>query len=193
MSGPQWLVPDWDAPRHVRVVSTLRVGGASLGPYASLNLAAHVGDDAARVAENRRRLREAAQLPGEPLWLSQVHGRDVVVHDGRTDLIRADAAVAKASGRVCAVLTADCLPVVLTDKRGVAVGIAHAGWRGLLQGVIEATVAAMGAAAAELQAWLGPAIGQDAFEVGVEVRDAYLGRDPAAVDFFRANERGRYQ
>jgi polyphenol oxidase len=194
MSGAiEWLVPDWPAPARVRVLSTLRMGGVSEGPYAALNLAAHVGDGVEHVRENRRLLREAAGLPDEPLWLMQVHGREVVLHDGRTQRPDADAAFATAPGRVCAVMTADCLPVVLADRAGTRVGVAHAGWRGLADGVIEATVAALGCSSSELVAWLGPAIGPRAFEVGPEVRDAFLGQSAAADASFVRNDRGRYQ
>lgn len=192
-AGTRWLAPDWPVPRRVRVLSTLRAGGVSEGPYSSLNLAAHVGDVPAHVLENRRRLREAAALPGEPLWLEQVHGCDVVVQDGRMDAPRADAAVTTTPGRVCAVMTADCLPIVIADREGTRVGIAHAGWRGLAGGVVEATVAALHADPAGLVAWLGPAIGQQAFEVGAEVRQAFIARSVAAAGCFVANERGRYQ
>jgi YfiH family protein len=188
-----WVAPDWPAPAHVRVLSTLRAGGVSVGPYASLNLAAHVGDRPAAVAANRLLLREAAHLPAEPLWLEQVHGTDVIRHPGVSLPVRADASVAFEPGRVCAVMTADCLPVVLTDRGGTRLGVAHAGWRGLLDGVVEATIAALGPAPAGLRAWLGPAIGPDAFEVGDEVRTAFAARNPAAVGYFQPNERNRYQ
>jgi polyphenol oxidase len=188
-----WIVPDWPAPPHVRVLSTLRQGGVSVGPYASLNLAAHVGDRPEAVSANRLLLREAAQLPAEPLWLEQVHGINVARHPGDSVAVRADASVAFEPDRVCAVMTADCLPVVLTDRGGTRVGIAHAGWRGLLDGVVEATIAALGTSPAQLIAWLGPAIGPDAFEVGDEVRAAFAARNPAAGACFRPNERNRYQ
>jgi len=188
-----WIAPDWPAPAHVRVLSTLRAGGVSVGPYASLNLAAHVGDRPDAVSANRLLLREAAHLPAEPLWLEQVHGTSVFRHPGDSAVARADASVAFEPGRVCAVMTADCLPVVLTDRGGTRVGVAHAGWRGLLDGVVEATIAALGASPAQLLAWLGPAIGADAFEVGEEVRSAFAARSPAAGECFRPNERNRYQ
>ena len=189
-----WIEPDWPAPAHVRVLSTLRGGGTSIGPYASLNLAAHVGDDPRTVAANRLLLREAAHLPAEPLWLEQVHGIDVVRHDGAASPPpRADAAFALEPRRVCAVLTADCLPVVLTDRRGTRVAVAHAGWRGLLGGVLGAAVAALAAPPGELLAWLGPAIGPDAFEVGSEVRESFVQRWPDSTGCFRPNDRGRQQ
>lgn len=188
-----WIVPDWPAAEHVRVISTLRGGGVSEGPYASLNLAAHVGDRPEAVAANRLLLREAAHLPGEPLWLEQVHGAEVVRHTGTAgEPPRADAAVAFEPGRVCVVMTADCLPVVFADRTGTRVGVAHAGWRGLVGGVLEATIAALDVAATDLHAWLGPAIGPAAFEVGPEVRDAYLTRVAGSAACFRPNDRGRY-
>jgi hypothetical protein len=192
-SSPAWIEPDWPAPRRVRVISTLRTGGCSLGPYASLNLAAHVGDDPVAVAGNRRSLREAAALPDEPLWLEQVHGTAVVVHDGGGVVPRADASIATQVGRVCAVLTADCLPVVLVDRAGSRVGVAHAGWRGLVGGVLEATIAALRCPGGELMAWLGPAIGPAAFEVGPEVREAFTARSSSLSECFVENARGRFQ
>lgn len=194
MSGKvEWIAPDWPAPAQVRVISTLRTGGASAGAYSSLNLAAHVGDDPRCVGENRRRLRVAAGLPAEPLWLEQVHGRDVVVHDERTHAPRADAAIATVPRRVCAVMTADCLPVVLADADATRVGVAHAGWRGLATGVVEATIAALGVDPAGLHAWLGPSIGPAAFEVGGEVRKTFVDRSAEAAACFELNGRGRWQ
>lgn len=194
---PRWLEPDWPAgvaPR-VRAVSTLRHGGHSSGCYASLNLARHVGDDPATVTANRALLREAAALPAEPLWLEQVHGVAVVEHRGPSGAPPpcADAVVLFEPGRVGAVMTADCLPVVLADRQGRCVGIAHAGWRGLVQGVLEATVEALRVEPGRLVAWLGPAISQPAFEVGAEVREAFLARDCAHEESFRPNAAGRWQ
>jgi YfiH family protein len=146
---------------------------------------------------NRAWLREAAHLPAEPLWLEQVHGIEVVVNTGSSviDAVppRDDAAVAFEPGRVCVVMTADCLPVVFADRAGTRIGVAHAGWRGLVGGVLEATVNALRASPADLVAWLGPAIGPDSFEVGPEVRDAFIARDAANADSFTRNAAGRYQ
>ena len=176
------IEPDWDAPANVHAFVTTRRGGVSGGPYASLNLGDHVGDAPAAVAENRRRLREL--LPSEPVWLQQVHGtRCIDAADPPADKA-ADAACCRASNVVCAVLTADCLPVLLCDEAGTVVAAAHAGWRGLLAGVIESTVAAMNVTGPQLLAWLGPAIGPDNFEVGSEVRDAFLAHDAAAAAAF---------
>lgn len=188
-----WIAPDWPAPAHVRVVSTLRGGGVSGGPYASLNLADHVGDRPDAVAANRVLLHAAARLPAEPLWLEQVHGIDVALHEGAATIApRADGAVTFVPGSVLAVMTADCLPVVLVDRDGTRIGVAHAGWRGLAGGVLQATVAALRVPAAELHAWLGPAIGPGAFEVGPEVRDAFLARVRGSDACFTPNERGRF-
>jgi len=187
-----WIAPDWPVAGHVRVLSTLRAGGVSEGPYASLNLAAHVGDRPAAVTTNRLLLREAAHLPGEPLWLEQVHGTGVLRHDGTACGGRADASVAFVADRVCAVMTADCLPVVFADRTGTRVGVAHAGWRGLVGGVLQATIAALDIPAGDLHAWLGPAIGPEAFEVGPEVREAYLARVPGSEACFRRSDGGRH-
>jgi YfiH family protein len=178
-----WIVPDWDAPANVRALTMTRAGGASTGVYAGLNLGDHVGDEPAAVAQNRAFLRE--RLPAEPLWLKQVHGIAVACADASTGIPEADAAVAREPGSVCAVLTADCLPVLLCDRQGTVVAAAHAGWRGLVGGVIEATVAEMRREPAELVAWLGPAIGPQAFEVGEEVRQVFLANDPGANSAFK--------
>lgn len=167
------ILPDWPAPKHVRALTTTRQGGVSLPPYDTLNLGDHVGDAPSSVAENRRRLVQAWKLPAEPRWLSQLHGTcsaDAAVIHGNC---QADASHTDQPGVVCAVLTADCLPVLLCERSGRRVAAIHAGWRGLLDGVIEQTVASMGAEG-ELLAWLGPAIGPRAFEVGGEVREAFL-------------------
>jgi YfiH family protein len=192
-TAPGWIEPDWPAPPHVRVLSTLRGGGVSEGSYASLNLAGHVGDRAEAVAANRLLLREAARLPAEPLWLEQVHGTTVTAHEGAVvSPPRADAAVVFEPGCVCAVMTADCLPVVFTDRAGTRIGVAHAGWRGLVGGVLEATIVALEVPTADLHAWLGPAIGPAAFEVGPEVREAYLAKIGGSASCFTSNDRGRY-
>jgi YfiH family protein len=189
-----WLEPVWPVAERVRVVSTLRRGGVSEAPYASLNLAAHVGDDASAVNENRRRLAAAVGLPGEPYWLDQVHGSAVVeARPQPSTRPAADASFACVAGAVCAVATADCLPVVIADERGARVGIAHAGWRGLAGGVIEATVESIGGPRERLVAWLGPAISAPAFEVGAEVRAAFLARDPGNSAAFTAHARKRFQ
>ncbi len=186
-----FLVPEWTAPARVRAAVTMRAGGVSRGRFASNNLATHVGDLAQAVAENRRRLRARLALPCEPAWLTQVHGREVARLPG-TSPASADAAVAFGSGAVCAVLVADCLPVLLAGRDGDRVGIAHAGWRGLAAGVVEATVAALGGDPARLVAWLGPCIGPAAFEVGPEVRESFVARDSGAQAHFRPGREGRF-
>lgn len=185
-----WIVPDWPAPHGVRALVTTRGGGVSTGPFASLNLAAHVGDDAVAVAENRRRLR--ALLPAEPRWLTQVHGARVVDAPTASAGVEADAAVASRKNAVCAVLTADCLPVLLCEEEGAVVAAAHAGWRGLAGGVLEATVGAMAAPPERLLADLGPAIGPQSFEVGPEVREAFLARSAEASSAFVASGEGKF-
>jgi len=187
----EFIVPEWPAPANVRAAMTTRKGGVSTGRHASLNLASHVGDDADSVAENRRRLRAALALPGEPAWLAQVHGREVAQLPGPLPAA-ADAAATRVPGVVCAVLVADCLPVLLASRGGDCVGIAHAGWRGLAAGVIEATVAALGEEPARVVAWLGPCIGPQAFEVGPEVRAAFVDGDAAAAADFRPGRAGRF-
>jgi YfiH family protein len=196
---PSWTVPVWPAPQGVRVLSTWRGGGVSGGSYASLNLGGHVGDAAAAVAENRSRLRRAAGLPGEPVWLRQVHGIGVADLDAPgtgagagAGEPGADAACTRQPGRVCAILTADCLPLVFATEDGDRVGAAHAGWRGLAEGVIEAAVRALDVPPEALLVWLGPAIGPLHFEVGAEVREALLKRDLGAEAAFVPNARGRF-
>lgn len=184
------LSPEWPAPAHVRALVTTRSGGVSGGAFASLNLGDHVGDDPLAVARNRAILRE--HLPAEPQWLKQVHTTHVALAETVCGVPEADACVTTQANRVCAVLTADCLPVLLCDRDGTVVGAAHAGWRGLAAGVLEKTVAAMEASPANLLAWLGPAIGPEAFEVGEEVRDIFVADDPDAADAFRPVAQGKY-
>jgi len=191
-----WFEPKWPAPRGVRVVSTLRGspsgGGASKAPYACFNLGRNVGDDPLAVAENRRILVREAGLPAEPSWLAQVHGVAVVDLDQAGPHADADAALTRHTGNVCAILTADCLPIVFAADTGDTVAAAHAGWRGLAAGVIGATVAAMAVQPERLIAWLGPAIGPSHFEVGGEVREAFLSGDSGAGDAFKANAGGKF-
>lgn len=169
----QFIEPNWPPVPGVRACSTLRAGGFGAPPFDGLNLGTHVGDDPATVARNRRLLRESLRLPAEPCWLNQVHGARAVPAAATQDgPVEADASYALEPGTVCIVMTADCLPVLFRDRTGTRVAAAHAGWRGLAGGVLEATVEAMGGG--ELVAWLGPAIGPGAFEVGEEVRLAFL-------------------
>jgi YfiH family protein len=155
-------------------LATLRTGGHSVAPYASLNLADHVEDDPAAVLANRATLARLLPVGASVQWLAQEHGGGVVPAGGNGGCPRADASWSRAPGRACAVLTADCLPVLFCSRSGSVVAAAHAGWRGLLAGVLENTVAAMGPEPGQLMAWMGPAIGPAAFEVGAEVRVAFL-------------------
>ncbi len=186
------IYPRWPAPDRVRAFSTTRSGGVSLPPYDSLNLGHHVGDDAAAVRENRRRLRRQLELPAEPLWLDQVHGARVVDAGHQTPHRSADGSFSRRSGAVCAVLTADCLPVLFCDRRGSAVAAAHAGWRGLAAGILEATVGALGVHPGQVLAWLGPAIGPEAFEVGGEVRETFVAQHAPAASAFVARPNGQW-
>jgi hypothetical protein len=184
---PEWLVPDWPAPPHVRALCTTRDGGVSAGRYESLNLGDHVGDAPADVAANRARLAEA--LDGaQPAFLQQVHGTAVAALEGAhppaTGAVAADAATTVAAGVACTIMVADCLPVLFADKAGRRVAAAHAGWRGLSEGVLERTVASFEAPASEVMAWLGPCIGPEAFEVGPEVKAAFEAHAPEAARCF---------
>ncbi|MFA5242373.1 MAG: peptidoglycan editing factor PgeF [Sulfuricella sp.] len=174
-----FLIPGWPAPANVQARVTMRRGGVSAAPYASFNLGDHVGDDPAAVIANRAALRTC--LPAEPLWLKQVHGRGIATTDPAIGVPEADGSVSRRPGRICAVLTADCLPILFCDRAGTVVAAAHAGWRGLADGVLEAAVGAMTVEPGEILAWLGPAIGQQAFEVGEEVRQIFMENDPAAA------------
>lgn len=185
-----WIIPDWPAPLRVKSLITTRNGGVSRGPYTSLNLGLRTGDADAAVAANRQRLRSI--LPQEPKWLRQVHGTQVVNADVITDFPQADASIARLSGTVCAVMVADCLPVLLCDCVAGVVGMAHAGWRGMSGGVIENTVGAMNAPADQLLAYLGPAIGPAAYEVGADVRDAFIAADSSAAAGFRPRGDGKW-
>lgn len=206
-----FLIPDWPAPDHVRSLVTTRQGGVSKVPYDSFNLGDHVGDDPDAVAANRAILREF--VPSEPVWLRQVH--DIQIADAdhaigvslspyslpqgerdagslREPCITADGSVARKPGRVSAVLTADCLPVLFCDRAGTVVASAHAGWRGLAGGVLEAAVQAMAVPPEQILAWLGPAIGSRAFEVGAEVRDAFTALIPEARQAFAPHAEGKW-
>lgn len=194
----QILTPAWPAPPGVRAAFTLRSGGVSALPFDSLNLGTHVGDETQAVAENRRRLRTQLRLPDEPAWMKQVHGTDVLDLDAFSQTAAngaatADAALTRHTGRICTVQVADCLPVLFAARDGSVVAAAHAGWRGLAAGVLEATVQTLAIEPGELIAWLGPGIGPAHFEVGEEVRRAFLMRDTAAAGAFTDNPRGRWQ
>ncbi len=189
-----WLSPDWPAPPGIRAASTTRAGGVSTGPFASLNLGDRVGDDPAAVAENRRRLTASLGLPAEPAWLRQEHGIQVAEILPGAALARtgADGAFARRPGAVCVVQTADCLPVLLASRSGTVVAAAHAGWRGLAAGILEAVISRLGEDPGNLLAWLGPAIGRTAFEVGPEVRERFLSLDAGCADCFLAGRGDRW-
>jgi hypothetical protein len=196
---PQWIRPDWDAPGNVRALITTRAGGVSEGPFGAggeggMNVGLRSGDDLGRVQENRARLRQC--LPGEPRWLQQVHGAAVAVVDDDAPSAPADAAVSLQHGHVCVVSVADCLPVLFADGAGRAVGVAHAGWRGLAAGVLQETARTMRARlrdpGAELLCYLGPAIGPQRFEVGAEVLDAMRARLPQAAAAFTPLRSDKY-
>ncbi|GAB3515137.1 peptidoglycan editing factor PgeF [Pseudoxanthomonas daejeonensis] len=195
------LPANWPAPPGVVAFTTLRHGaGVSVAPFESFNLGARSGDDPHVVAGNRDALLQGAGLPAPPYWLRQVHGTGVMRFDAPLatqasidDEPEADAAVTSAPGAVLAILTADCLPVVFAAVDGSEAGAAHAGWRGLASGVLEATVAAMHTPPSRLVAWLGPAAGPQAYEIGVEVREAFVGADPGAADAFAATRPGHWR
>ncbi|ANI13378.1 multi-copper polyphenol oxidoreductase [Pseudomonas citronellolis] len=189
MTSP-WLIPDWPAPANVRACVSTRAGGVSQAPFDSFNLGDHVGDEPAAVAENRRRLEQAQGC--RPAWLSQVHGIEVVEADP-SRVATADASWSATPGIACAVLTADCLPALFCDRAGTRVAAAHAGWRGLAGGVLEATLDRLAVPAGEVLVWLGPAIGPQAFEVGPEVREAFMAdHAEAAAAFVPSVNAGRY-
>jgi len=179
---PDWIIPDWPAPPSVKAIITTRNGGVSRGPYASLNLGLRTGDEPGAVQANRAQLMR--YLPQAPKWLSQQHGTEVVEADETEASFPADASIARKPGTVCAIMVADCIPVLLTDRAGTLVAAAHAGWRGVAGGVLEKTIQRMSIAPADVLAYLGPGIGPGAFEVGDEVRAAFLARDGATADAF---------
>lgn len=171
----QLIKASWNVPPQVHALATTRSGGVSAGPYAAFNLGDHVDDDPAAVVSNRERLARQLALPSEPIWLQQVHGTEVVMAEQQSghQPVQADAIVCRTAGLVCVVQTADCLPVLFSDRHGRCIAAAHAGWRGLSQSILEKTVAAMGISPDEVLAWLGPAIGPNAFEVGADVVEAF--------------------
>ena len=212
-----WITPDWPAPANVRAVSTTRSGGVSKGAYASFNLGAHVGDDARAVAENRLSLQAGLNLTHEPHWLKQVHGAHVATIDhlknplsptrvgervgvrGRAAtrqenrfVAAADAAITQSTDEACIVMTADCLPVLFCDRTGQTAAAAHCGWRGIAVGVLENTLAAMRVPPSEILAWLGPAIGPEAYEVGDEVRAALTSEHSEAEQAFEPTRSGKW-
>ena len=194
---PDFIIPDWPAAANVRALVTTRtLPGASVAPFHAFNLGAYCGDAPQAVRENRRRLIELANLPSSPHWLKQVHGIEVLRFDAPpvpdAVAMEADAAVTSTSGVVLCVQTADCLPVLFASRYGDEVAVAHAGWRGLANGVLEATLAAMRSAPADVIAWLGPAAGPKAYEIGEDVRAAFLSQDPKAASCFTATRPGHF-
>jgi len=185
-----FIIPDWSAPANVRALVTTRAGGFSQAPWGSFNLGDHVGDDPATVAANRRQLRQ--HLPAAPVWLKQVHGM-TCLDAQHADHQEADATFTRSADVVCAVLTADCLPLLLCDAAGSVVAAVHAGWRGLAAGVIESTVRTMGVPGEQLLAWLGPAIGPLHFEVGAEVRETFATQHPQAAQAFTRHAQGKWR
>lgn len=191
--GQHWVTPDWPGPQSVSAFTTTRQGGVSRASWSGLNLADHVGDDPHTVAYNRALLTRSAKLPETPRWLKQVNGTTVVsaaaIVAGQTE---ADGVVTDQPRNVCAILTADCVPVLLCDRSGTWVAAAHAGWRGLTSGILEATIAALAAPENELLAWLGPAISARHFEVGNEVREIFVQQNPRTAHAFSMAREGRW-
>ena len=186
-----FILPDWPAPDNINACTTTRSGGTSLHAYGSFNLASHVGDDIRHVLKNRSLLKQTLDLPAEPVWLEQVHGTHVV-DAAAASVYKADAAFADVAEKVCVVMTADCLPVLMCNRQGTKVAAAHAGWRGLQAGVIESTIDALQENPADLMLWLGPAIGPQAFEVGDEVRQAFINEIPATKLAFIESRKGHW-
>ena len=189
---PRWWMPaDWPAPAQVRAGITTRLGGGSRHPYRGFNLALHVGDDPSAVSANRVELRRGLNLPNDPCWLQQVHGKRVV--EAAEGLAQpADGSHASDPGHVCAVLIADCVPLLLADRAGSQVAAIHAGWRGIAAGIIEAALAAMGAHPQHMLAWIGPCIGPDSYAVGADVRSACLQLNPESTDCFAPKGKDRW-
>ena len=193
MIGIELIVPDWPAPGNVRACATTRIGGVSREEFSSLNLAGHVGDRDDNVAENRNRLRAFAGLPAEPRWLRQAHGNRVVDFASEAMPAPADASVSSGPGQVCAILSADCLPVLLCSDDGKQIAAVHAGWQGLAGGVIEAALKKMFCDGSQLLAWLGPAIGPAAYQVGANVRNVFIEKSQASAIFFAEDGPGHWK
>lgn len=188
--SPGFIRPDWPAPANVHALVTTRTGGYSIGPYTSFNLAAHTEDDPKAVGRNRKLLREYFDLPAEPVWLQQVHSNRIIEADPDIASVEADASWTSTAARICVVMTADCLPLLICNRDGSKVAAAHAGWRGLHAGIITNTVSMLQSDPSELMVWLGPAIGPRAFEVGEEVIQAFIDKNSAnAAAFKRTDER----
>jgi purine-nucleoside/S-methyl-5'-thioadenosine phosphorylase / adenosine deaminase len=186
----EWITPEWPVPEAIKAISTLRSCGVSTGPYTGMNLADHVGDQPTCVARNRRTLRQRLELPSEPAWLRQVHETRVIQADRAGAGTGADGSFTNRSGIVCAVMTADCLPVLLYERRSGAVAAVHAGWKGLAGGILQQAIVRV--VDGDWIAWLGPAIGQGAFEVGDDVRAALLCRSDRVITAFTPNGAHRW-
>jgi YfiH family protein len=186
------IQPNWPAPSHIHAFTTTRQGGYSLAPYAGLNLGMHVGDDPVHVEQNRALLKKEYNLPSEPSWLSQCHSTKAVVVDDAYTLCEADASYTMENNKVCAVLTADCLPLLVCNQAGTEIAAIHAGWRGLADGVIEATLRQLKNRPETLLVWLGPAASKAAYEVGTEVREAFLRDHPEAETGFTPTTKDYY-
>lgn len=188
----QFIQPNWPAPATVKAYTTTRQGGVSGAPFNNFNLGDHVGDDDNAVAQNRLLLRNTLQLLAEPKWLKQIHSTQVILAEQITADTQADAAYTRQAKVVCAILTADCLPMLICDRAGTIVAAVHAGWRGLASGIIEQTIQTLQTPPADLLIWLGPAIGADVYEVGAEVRAQFITADPLAEQAFKANANQRW-
>lgn len=189
LDSQAFIQPDWPAPPTVKAIVTTRLGGVSAPPFDGFNLALHVGDAAEAVLSNRARLQSVLNTPAAPQWLEQVHGVEVVQASAGAPAACGDAVITNSVGLPCAVLTADCLPVLLCDRQGAQVAAVHAGWRGLARGVIEATLKRFDRPAADILAWLGPAIGPKHFEVGEEVRTDFVAQQSSAIAAFQPSQR----
>ncbi len=185
-----WIYPDWPVPSRIKSLVTTRADGVSRGIYAGLNLGDHVGDSVVDVAQNRTVLRE--DLPADPHWLKQVHGATVAYADHLKELVEADAVIARRANTVLAILTADCLPVLFCTVDATVIAAAHAGWRGLAAGVLEQTVEMMERPSRQIMAWLGPAIGPRAYEVGDEVRRVFVAASPQSAAAFKGAGAGKW-
>lgn len=187
-----FIIPDWPAPDNICAVSSTRSGGVSQAPFDSFNLGDHVGDDAALVTQNRALLRQLAQAEAEPLWLNQMHGSHVINSQDWQSNSEADAIVSRDKNHVCTIMTADCLPILLCNQQGDTVAAIHAGWRSLAAGIIEKTIAKFTGKPHDIIAWLGPAIGADKFEVGVDVYNAFCQHSSQATQAFKATDGSHY-
>ncbi|RVU86270.1 peptidoglycan editing factor PgeF [Leucothrix sargassi] len=187
-----YITPNWPAPANVKAVMTTRKGGFSQAPFDSMNLGDHVSDDPLVVSKNRSKLMADLQLPNRPVWLTQVHGTNVVSYGTAKDHDEADAIIGSHAGDVCAIMTADCLPVIFCDRSGNEIAAAHAGWRGLAASVLEQTMDRMHFENKDILVWMGAAISQSAFEVGDEVKEVFIADNPDAQRAFKAHTEGKW-